>query len=56
MDLFLFVFVFAILSCLCLAELGSPAGKGPFSLLSCMWHVVVFLSLSHTVSWVRYGT
>ena len=28
---FLFVFVFAILSCLCLAALGSPAGKGPFS-------------------------
>ena len=53
---FLFVFVFAILSCLCLAVLGSPAGKGLFSWLSCMWRVVVFLSLSHTMSWVRYGT
>ena len=43
MDLFfLFVFVFAILSCLCLAALWSPAGKGPFSWLSCMWRVVVF--------------
>ena len=29
-------FVFAILSCLCLSALWSPAGKGLFSWLSCM--------------------
>ena len=33
---FFYVFVFAILSCLFLASLWSPAGKGLISWLSCM--------------------
>ena len=36
------------------AALWSPAGG--CSLGSCLWCLVVFLSLSHVVSWVRYGT
>ena len=48
-DLFYSYFVFAILSCLCLAALWSPAGKGLTSWLSCIRHFVVLLLLSHTV-------
>ena len=45
-------FVFIILSCLFLAALWSPAGKGLTSWLSCVWCFLVFLSLSHMVSGV----
>ena len=45
-------FVFVMLSRLFIAVLGSPAGKGLTSWLT----FVMFLSLSHVVSWVRCGT
>ena len=38
------------------AALWSPGVKRLISLLSCMWCFLVFLSLSHMVSWVRCGT
>ena len=53
-DLFYFVIVFAILSCLSHAALWSPAGKGLTSCLSCICFIG-YLSLSYTVSWVRCG-
>ena len=56
MDLSYFVFIFAILSCPCHAALWSPGRKWLTSWLSCMCGFLVFLSLSHTVSWVRCGT
>ena len=43
MDHFYFVFVFAILSCMCHAALWSPARKGLTHWLSCD----VFLSICH---------
>ena len=49
-------FVFIMLACLYIAVLWSPAGKGLASCPSCMLCFVVFLSLSHVVSWVRCGT
>ena len=39
-----------------IAASWSPAGKGLTSWLSCMLCFIVFLSLSHVVSWVRCGT
>ena len=45
-----------MLSCLFIAAFWSCAGKGLTSWLSCMWCFLVFLSLSHVVSWVRCGT
>ena len=50
------MFVFVILSCLYLAALWSPAGKGLTSWLSCLWCFLEFLSLSHMVPWVRCWT
>ena len=48
-------FVFVMLSHLFIAALWSPAGKGLASeLLFVMF--IVFLSLSHVVSWVRCVT
>ena len=41
MDHFLFVFVFAILSCLCLASLWSPAGNWRYAQLSSEGKTVV---------------
>ena len=49
-------FVFVILSCLLLAALWSPVGKGLTSWLSCVWCFLVFLSLSHVVSRAMCGT
>ena len=51
--------VFVVLSCLFIAALWSPAGKGrgkglTFLLLFVMFNCV--LSLSNVVSWVRCGT
>ena len=47
--------VFVMLSCLFIAALWSPAGKGlTLWLLFVMFNCV--LSLSHVVSWVRGGT
>ena len=37
------------------AALWSPAGKGLTSGLPCMWRFIVFLLLSHVMSWVRCG-
>ena len=45
-------FIFVLLSCLFLAALRSPAGKEMTYWFSCVCDV---LSLSHMVSWVRYG-
>ena len=44
------MFVFVMLSCLLLAALWSPAGKGLTSWLSCVLCFLVFVSLSHLVS------
>ena len=52
MDLF-YVFVLAVLSCLCHAAFWSPARK--WLLGSPVSNVLVHLSLSHMVSWVRSG-
>ena len=50
------LFVFrVILSCLSIAALWSPAGKRLTYWLSCVWCFLVFLSLSHVVSWVWCG-
>ena len=48
--------VYVMLSCLFIAALLSPAGKRLTSWLSCMCCFLVFLSLSHVVSWVRCGS
>ena len=45
-----------MLSCLFIAALWSPAGKGLTSWFSCMWCFLVLLPLSHEASWVRCGT
>ena len=50
------VFAFAILSCLFLAVLWSPAWKGLTSWLSCVYCFPVILSLSHMKSCVRCVT
>ena len=44
----------AVLSVLC--SLVAPAGRELTSWLFCVWCLLVFLSLSHVVSWVRRGT
>ena len=49
-------FVFVMLSCLLIAALWSPAGKGLTSWLSYMLCFSVFLSLFHVESWVSCGT
>ena len=49
-------FLFVMLSCLFIAVLWSPGGKGLASWLSCMLCFIVFLSLSHVVSMVRHVT
>ena len=47
-------FVFIMFSCLFIAVLWSPAGRALTSWLSWrMWCFIVFLSLSHVMSWVR---
>ena len=48
-------FVFLMLSRLFIAALWSPAGKGLTSWLLLVMFIV-FLLLSHVVSWVRCGT
>ena len=59
MDLFFcyvcFLFVSVMLSCMFLAALGSPGGKGLTSWLSCVLCFLVLLSLSHIVFRVRSG-
>ena len=56
MDYLCFLFlVFLMLSCLFIAALWSPAGKGLTSKLL-MEMFIVFLLLSHVVSWVGCGT
>ena len=47
--------VFLMLSCLYIAALWSPAGKGLASWLLLVM-LIVFLLLSRVVSWVRCGT
>ena len=47
--LFLFAFAFCDVCFL-------PVRKGLTSWLSCVWYILVRLSLSHTVPWVRCGT
>ena len=42
-------FVLVMFSCLFIAALWLPAGKGLISWLSCMYCFIVFLSLSHVV-------
>ena len=54
--LYLACFMYVILSCLLIAALWSPAGKGLTSWLSFMWCFIVLLSLSSVVSYVRCGT
>ena len=59
MDLFcylLFVVVFANARCLFVVALWSPVGEGLTSWLFCVRCFLVFLSLSHSVTWVRCGT
>ena len=51
-------FVFLMLSCLFIAALWSPAGKGLTSWLLLVMFIVCFLFfllLSHVVSWARCG-
>ena len=49
--------VFVMLSHLFIAALWSPAGKGLTTWLwLVMFIIIVFLLLSHMLSWVRYGT
>ena len=50
------VLVFVILSCLCHAALWSADRKGLTSWIPSMLCFLVYLSRSHTVSWVRCGT
>ena len=54
----LFVIYVLCLSCCYVYSLQHcvPAWKGLTSWHSCMWCFLVFLSLSHVVSWVRCGT
>ena len=47
--------VFVLLSCLFIAALWSPAGKGITSWLLFVMFIVILL-LSHKVSWDRCGT
>ena len=47
--------VFLMLSCLFMAALWSPVGKGLTSWLLLVMFIVLML-LSHVVSWVRCGT
>ena len=49
------IFVFDILSSLCLAVLWSSDGKEMISCLSYMWCFLV-LSLFHSMFWIRCGT
>ena len=51
----LFMFCVVILSCLFMLPCGHLHGKG-WSVGSCLWYLIVFLSLSHVVSWVRCST
>ena len=44
------------LSCLFVVVLWSSIGQGLTSWLPCMWCFLVFISPSHTVSWVMCGT
>ena len=53
---FVFNFFFVILTCLFLAALWSPTGKGLASWPYCIWCFLLLLSLSNMVSWVRCGT
>ena len=50
-----FMFGFVMPSCMFLAALWSPAGRGLTSWLSCVWSFIVFLLLSHVVSRVGCG-
>ena len=52
---YLSLMLYIILSCLFLAALWSPAGKELTSWFSCIRRILVFLSLSHIVSWARCG-
>ena len=52
----IYVFLFVMLSCLFIASILSPAGKGLTSWLPCMWCFLMFLSVPHVVSLVRCGT
>ena len=55
-DLFCYLcFLFVMFSCLFIVALWSPAGKGLTSWLPCVWCFIVYLLLSHVVSWVRCG-
>ena len=52
-----FMLIFVKLSCLFLAALWSPAWKElTSSKLSCVLHLLMFLSLSHVMFRLRYGT
>ena len=56
MDPFCYLcFMSVMLSYLFLLAVWSPAWKGLTFWLSCMLFVLVFLSLTHVVSWVRFG-
>ena len=65
MDHFYYLcFVFAMLSCLFIAALWSPAGKGYLLVLLCVMFAFgslvcgvcfLFLSHSHVMSWVKCG-
>ena len=48
--------VFLSVHCLFIAALWSHARKGLTSWLSCVWCFLVFLSLSHVVSWLKWGS
>ena len=53
------LFMFRVCHAFCLfffAALWSPVGKRLTSWLSCVSCFLVFLSLPHVVSWVRFGT
>ena len=47
--------VFVMPSCLFLAALWLPTGRGLASWLSCAWCFLVFLSLFYAVYWVGCG-
>ena len=56
MDPFCYLcFMSVMLSYLFFLAVWSPAWKGLTSWLSCILFVLVFLSLTHVVSWVRFG-
>ena len=46
------LFMFVVFSCLYIVALWSPAGKGQ---TSCVWCVILYLLLSHVVTWVMCG-